>query len=80
MRDVFKKLLDLWIEFGKLLNKIVSPIALSLIYFVAFGLASIASKINGSDLLGRKFEGPSYWKEIEHVKKERTVDDFTRQF
>jgi len=80
MKDFFKKLLDLWIEFGKLLNKIVSPVALTIIYTVAFGISSLVSRISGNDLLHKKFTGPSYWKEIEHKKEDMKLEDYARQF
>ncbi len=80
MKNFFKKLLDLWIEFGKLLNKIVSPIALSLIYFAIFGFSFLVSKIKGADLLNRNASGESYWVNVAEHKEALSVDDYTRQF
>jgi Saxitoxin biosynthesis operon protein SxtJ len=52
-----------WMWFGGLLNKIVSPIVLGIIFFVVFAPVGLLFRLRGRDLLNRKFDAsaPSYW-------------------
>lgn len=52
-----------WMWFGGVLNRIVSPIVLGIIFFVVFTPVSLIFKLRGRDILSRKFEPsqPSYW-------------------
>jgi len=54
-----------WMYFGALLNLIVSPIIMGLIYFVVFTPVSLFFRITRRDALNRKFDGAlsSYWLE-----------------
>lgn len=52
-----------WMWFGGVLNRIVSPIVLGIIYFGVFTPVALVFKVRGRDPLNRKFEPskPSYW-------------------
>ena len=52
-----------WMWFGGVLNRIVSPIILGLIYFAVFTPVALFFAARGRDPLNRKFEPskPSYW-------------------
>ena len=52
-----------WMWFGGILNRIVSPIVLGIIYFGMFTPVALVFKVRGRDPLNRKFEPsqPSYW-------------------
>lgn len=52
-----------WMHFGALLNMIVSPIIMGLIYFVVFTPFSLFFRLTGRDALRRRFDRalPSYW-------------------
>jgi hypothetical protein len=52
----------LWMKFGLLLGKIISPIVLGLIYFGIFTPISVISRVFGRDeLLLRQRNGNSFW-------------------
>ena len=53
-----------WMKLGELLNKIVSPVVMGVIYFVVFTPAGIVMRLAGRDALARRYEPalPSYWK------------------
>lgn len=52
-----------WMYFGALLNMIVSPVIMGLIYFIVFTPVSLFFRVTGRDALRRSFDGklPSYW-------------------
>ena len=52
-----------WMWFGRLLNRIVSPVVLGLIYFIVFTPVALLFALRGRDPLNRKFDAarPSYW-------------------
>ena len=52
-----------WMWFGGVLNRIVSPIVLGVIFFVVFTPVALVFNLRGRDILSRKFEPsrPSYW-------------------
>ena len=54
-----------WMYFGALLNMIVSPIIMGLIYFVVFMPVGLFFRLTRRDALHRKFDGAlsSYWLE-----------------
>lgn len=54
-----------WMRFGALLNRIVSPVVLGVIYFVVLTPVATLFKLTGRDVLNRKFEADaaSYWVE-----------------
>lgn len=53
----------LWMRFGLLLNKIVSPIVLGAIFYLVFAPVGLLFRIIGRDALHRSFDArrPSYW-------------------
>ena len=52
-----------WMRFGALLNRIVSPVVLGLIYFTVFTPVAVVMRLAGRDAMCRRFEPakPSYW-------------------
>ena len=69
----------LWMLFGTLLGKIVSPIILGLIFFLMFSPISIISKLFGRDELNlRSKKEESLWKNREDSKIE--PKSFNNQF
>lgn len=54
-----------WMAFAAILNRVVSPIALGIIYFVLFAPVSLFFKLRGRDLMNRKFNpaATTYWQE-----------------
>jgi len=54
-----------WMKFGALLNMIVSPIIMGVIFFVVFTPVSLFFRLTGRDALRRRFERglPSYWQD-----------------
>jgi len=60
-----------WIKFGYFLGKIISPIIISLIYFVVVFPTNIVLKIFRKDILDAKidYKQKSYW-----VKKSNDID------
>src|SRR5690242_17993536 len=52
----------LWFRFGELLGKVVSPIALSVIYFAVLTPIACISRLFGRDEIQlRRQAGPTYW-------------------
>lgn len=53
----------LWMRFGALLHRIVSPIVLGVIFFGIFTPVGIVMRLAGRDAMSRRFEPqkPSYW-------------------
>lgn len=69
----------LWMSFGLLLGKIVSPIVLGVIFFFVFTTFGLMMRLFGRDELGLKpTSAQSYWK----VRKPSgpTADSFKTQF
>jgi hypothetical protein len=69
----------LWMQFGLLLGKIISPVVLSVIFFGVFASTGFLMRLFGRDLLNLKFKKKlSYWK----IRKSFTVSqtDFYKQF
>ena len=60
-----------WIKFGNFLGKIISPILISLIYFIVVFPTNIVLKIFRKDILDAKinYKQKSYW-----VKKSNDID------
>ena len=53
-----------WMRFGELLNRIVSPVVMGVIFFVVFTPVAFVMRLTGRDALARRYEpaAPSYWK------------------
>ena len=56
-----------WMRFGELLNRIVSPVVMAVIFFVVFTPVAVVRRLAGRDSLARRFEpaAPTYWKRRE---------------
>jgi len=54
---------QLWHRFGLLLHRIVNPLVLGLLFFVAVTPTALVMRLLGKDVLGLKFEpeAESYW-------------------
>lgn len=52
-----------WMKLAELLNRVVSPVVLGLIYFAVFTPVGLAMRALGRDAMCRRFEPaqPSYW-------------------
>ena len=64
MRDQWLEPLNrAWMRFGALLNRIVSPVVLGLIFFAVFAPVGIVMRLAGRDAMSRRFEPGrrSYW-------------------
>ena len=69
----------LWMHFGLLLGKIISPIVLGIIFFGLFGSIGFLMRLFGRDLLNIKFKKKlSYWRPREFLNKSQI--DFNKQF
>jgi predicted membrane metal-binding protein len=60
---ILRPLNALWMRFGALLNRIVSPIVLGAIYFVVITPVALLFRVIGRDELHRSFDRavPTYW-------------------
>ena len=74
---VLSPLNKLWFQFGLLLGKIVSPIVMSLVFFLTVLPTGIIMRLLGKDLLNRKIDrsATTYW-----VKREDPVGSMRNQF
>lgn len=70
----------LWFKLGLLLNKIVSPILMGIVFYLIVTPMGLFMKLLGKDLLGLKLdkEIASYWKE--RVPPGPAKDSFENQF
>ena len=65
----------LWIKFGILLGKIISPIVMGLVFFFVVTPTGIFVKILKKDVMGLKREASSYW-----ITREDKVQSMKKQF
>lgn len=58
-----------WLAFGKLLHRIVSPVVMGAVFFLAVTPTALIMRLRGRDLLSRKWRPDlsSYWIEREPV-------------
>ena len=67
---------NLWIKFGELLGRIISPIVMSFIYFIFVTPLAIIIRLFGKDLLKIKFsKASSYW-----INREKNIGSMKKQF
>ena len=59
--NLFTLLNKLWIKFGVLLGKIISPFVMGLVFFFVVTPTGILVKILKKDVMGLKREKSSYW-------------------
>lgn len=60
----------IWFRFGLLLHKIVSPVVLGLVYFIAIVPIGLFMRLLGKDILGLRLEDSkkSYWITRENIR------------
>jgi len=70
----------LWAKFGLLMHKIVNPILMGIIFFIAVLPTGLIMRLLGKDSMQRKLEANanSYW--IEREPESLTKDSFDNQF
>jgi len=73
--NLFIFLNKLWIKFGILLGKIISPIVMVLVFFFIITPTGILVKILKKDVMGLKRGASSYW-----VTREDKVQSMKKQF
>ena len=69
-----------WMKFGALLNSIVSPLVLGLIYFGVFTPTALVMKAIGRDAMCRRWDpaAPSYW--VKRDPAGPSDDSFTNMY
>ena len=73
---ILSPLNKIWFKFGILLGSIVSPIVMSIIFFVIITPIGIIMKILGKDLLNKKYNKQnSYW-----IIKDNSKNSMKQQF
>ena len=66
----------LWIKFGEILGRFISPLVMAVIYFAIITPIGIFMRLLGKDLLNMKFpKKNSYW-----IKRESKIKSMKRQF
>jgi hypothetical protein len=73
--NLFTSLNKLWIKFGILIGKIISPIVMGLIFFFVVTPIGILMKILKKDVMGFKRGASSYW-----ITREDKVQSMKKQF
>ena len=73
--NLFALLNKLWIKFGILLGKIISPIIMGLVFFFVVTPTGIFVKILKKDVMGLKREASSYW-----ITRKDKVQSMKKQF
>ena len=73
--NLFKFLNKLWIKFGILLGKIISPIVMGLVFFFVVTPSGIIVRILKKDVMGLKRGASSYW-----INREDKLQSMKKQF
>ncbi|NCU46161.1 MAG: hypothetical protein EBX83_02570 [Candidatus Fonsibacter ubiquis] len=73
--NLFTFLNKLWIKFGILLGKIISPIVMGLVFFFVVTPIGIFVKILKKDVMGLKRGKSSYW-----ITREDKIQSMKKQF
>ncbi len=73
--NLFTFLNKLWIKFGILLGKIISPIVMGLVFFFVVTPIGIFVKILKKDVMGLKRGASSYW-----ITREDKIQSMKKQF
>ena len=73
--NLFTPLNKLWIKFGILLGKIISPIVMGLVFFFVVTPIGIFVKILKKDVMGLKRGASSYW-----INREDKLQSMKKQF
>ena len=72
---LFTFLNKLWIKFGILLGKIISPIVMGLVFFLVVTPVGIFVKISKKDVMGLKRGASSYW-----INRKNKLQSMKKQF
>ena len=73
---LLKPLNNLWIKFGEILGKIISPIVMMIVFFIVLTPLSFIIKLFGKDLLKIKFvKNNSYW-----ISRKKDIGSMKKQF
>ena len=69
-----------WMKFGELLHRVVSPIVLGIIFYGVFTPVGFVMRMAGRDIMKRRFEpgAPTYW--VERDPPGPADDSFQDQF
>lgn len=68
-----------WFQFGIILGKIISPIVLSIIYFILITPVALITRLSGRDVLRlKRRQVASYW--VERTPPGPSPDSFKNQF
>ena len=73
--NLFTYLNRLWIKFGMLLGKIISPIVMGLVFFFVVTPVGILVRVLKKDVMGLKRGAPSYW-----INREDKIQSIKKQF
>jgi energy-coupling factor transporter transmembrane protein EcfT len=73
--NLFTFLNQLWIQFGILLGKIISPIVMGLVFFFVITPIGIFLKIFKNDVMGLKRGASSYW-----ISRKDKLQSMKKQF
>ena len=73
--NLFTYLNRLWIKFGMLLGKIISPIVMALVFFFVVTPIGILVRVLKKDVMGLKRGAPSYW-----INREDKIQSMKKQF
>ena len=73
--NLFTFLNKLWIQFGVLLGKIISPIIMGLIFFFVVTPTGIIVKILKKDVMGLKRGASTYW-----INRKEKISSMRKQF
>ena len=66
----------LWVKFGELLGRVISPIVMFIVYFIFVTPLAVIIRLFGKDLLKIKFSRvPSYW-----INREKNIGSMKKQF
>ena len=73
---LFDGISNIWIKFGELLGKFISPLVMMLIFFLFLTPLSFIVRMMGKDLLNTKFsKQKSYW-----IKREKNIGTMDKQY
>lgn len=77
---VLKPLNIAWMHFGQFMHKIINPVLMGLVFFVAVLPTGLILKLLGKDPMRRKFDpqAETYW--LEREEGSLTKDSFDNQF
>jgi hypothetical protein len=73
--NLFTYLNRLWIKFGIILGKIISPIVMGLVFFFVVTPIGILVRVLKKDVMGLKRGAPSYW-----INREDKIQSMKKQF